>query len=250
MTVDAAAPEEDGGPGSPQREAAPPGNAPSPAEASAAEPPARRGVAILLALSAVVAAVIGGRVAFRSSTATSLWQQSVREETKRAAAYVEDLRYVYTSEQPVAFALSDARFRAEELKNVAPSVEGLNRIVIELEQAIQEYLSSGPLAEASLLFNDERYQGEHGFDVARRVADIRSENPELVALDPEKARASGNRASTHAIRLMATTIIVAIAFMFGSLAQGFPKRRQALLTVGTVMLALGAVSATVVEVVS
>ena len=214
------------------------------------EPPARRGVAILLAVSALVAAVIGGRVAFRSFTATSLWQSSVREETKQAAAYVEQLRFVYTSEQPVAFALAEAKFRAEELDKVAPTVGGLDRIVIELEQAIQEYLSSDAIAESSPLFNDERYRSEVGFDIARRVADARNEDPDLIAIDPEKTRQAGNRASTHAIRLLATTIVIALAFMFGTFAQGFPGRRQAFLTVGYALLGLGAVSAVVVEVVS
>ena len=225
-----------------------------PAEAGgslpSAEPPARRGVAILLAGAALVAAVIGGRVAFRSFTATSLWQQSVREETKRAAAYVETLRYVYTSEQPLAFALAGARFRSEELAKVLPTLSGTDRSAVELEQVLQDYLSSGQLAEASPLFNDPKYRTDRGFDITRRLADQLNENPDLLAIDPERTRAAGNKASTHAIRLMATTIVVAFAFMFGTLAQGFPRRRQAFLTVGTVLLALGTASAAVVEVVS
>jgi hypothetical protein len=215
-----------------------------------ADPPARRGVAILLAASALVAAVIGGRVAFRSFTATSLWQQSVREETKRAAAYVETLRYVYTSEQPLAFALSEARFRSEELEKMLPTLSGTDRSAVELEQVLQNYLSSGKLAEASPLFSDPKYQSDKGFDITRRLADQLNENPDLLAIDPEGTRAAGNKASTHAIRLMATTIIVAVAFMCGTLAQGFARRRQAFLTVGTVLLIIGTASAAAVEVVS
>ncbi|MEA2932062.1 MAG: hypothetical protein QOI56_847 [Actinomycetota bacterium] len=228
---------------------APPAAAP-PAPPAAGQSPAGRGVAILLAASAIVAAVIGGRVAFRSFTATSLWQQSVRQQTKQAAAYVEDLRFVYTSEEPVAFSLSEAKFRAEELAKVAPGLSGLDRTVVELEQALQEYLSSGQVAEASPLFADPRYQGPNGFDIGRRLADQRDENPELLTIDPEKTRRAGNRASTHAVRLLATTIVVAVAFMFGSLAQGFPRRRPAFLAAGYVLLVAGVVSAVVVEVVS
>jgi hypothetical protein len=225
--------------------------APAPPPPPASEEPAyRAGVAILLAAAALAAAVIGGRVAFRSFTATSLWQQSVREETKRAAAYVENLRFVYTSEEPLAFALTEAKFRAEELAKVAAGLSGLNQSAVELEQALQEYLSTGQLAEASPLFNDERYRTPEGFDIGRRLADVSKENPDLLAIDPEKTRAAGDRASTHAIRLLGTTIIVALAFMFGTLAQGFPSRRQAFLTIGTAILAVGVVSATVVEVVS
>jgi hypothetical protein len=229
-------------PGEPGASSAPP---PPPEE-----PAARRGVAILLAGAALVAAVIGGRVAFRSFTATSLWQQSVREETKRAAAYVETLRYVYTSEQPLAFALSEARFRSEELAKLAPTLSGTDRSAVELEQVVQEYLSSGQLAEASPLFNDAKYRSDQGFDITRRLADQLNENPDLLAIDPERTRASGNKASTHAIRLMATTIIVALAFMFGTLAQGFDRRRQVFLSIGTVLLVIGTASAAVVEVVS
>jgi len=215
-----------------------------------AEPAARRGVAVLLAAAALVAAVIGGRVAFRSFTATSLRQQSVREETKQAAAYVETIRFVYSSEQPVAFALAEARFRAEELAKAASNLAGLDRTVVEVEQALQEYLSSGQIAAASPLFNDERYRTQTGFDIGRRLADARNENPELLTIDPERTRRSGNRASDHAVRLLATTVLVALAFMLGTLAQGFPARRQTFLSGGVVVLTLGIVTAAVVEVAS
>ena len=234
----------------------PPAPAEPPAPADPAEPPApaepaaRRGVAILLATAALVAAVIGGRVAFRSFTATTLWQQSVREETKRAAAYVETLRYVYTSEQPLAFALSEARFRSEELAKMLPTLSGTDRPPVELEQVLQSYLSSGPLAESSPLFNEPKYQSDKGFDITRRLADQLNEHPDLLAIDPERTRAAGNKASAHAIRLMATTIIVGFAFMCGTLAQGFARRRQAFLLAGTVLLIIGTASAAVVEVVS
>lgn len=214
------------------------------------DPPSRRGVAVLLAGAALVAAVIGGRVAFRSFTATSLWQQSVREESKRAAAYIETLRYVYTSEQPLAFALSEARFRAEELARVAPALSSSDRAPVELEQALQEYLSSGQLAQASPLFSQERFRNERGFDISRRLADQLNQNPDLLTIDPERTRASGRKASAHAIRLMATTIIVALAFMCGTLAQGFDRRRQLFLSLGTALLVIGTASAAVVEVVS
>ena len=82
------------------------------------------------------------------------------------------------------------------------------------------------------------------------MADLLNEHPDLLAIDPDKTRQAGNRASAHAFRLLATTIIVAVAFMFGSLAQGFPRRRQGLLTAGSVVLAIGVVSAGIVEVVS
>ena len=227
------------------------GREPPPPLVEAAKAPAgQRGVAVLLAASALAAAVIGGRVAFRSFTATSLRQQSVREQTKQAAAYVETLRYVYTSEEPTAFALTEARFRAEELRKVAEGSTGLDRQVVDLEQALQEYLSTGQLAAASPLFNDEKYRTPDGFDIARRVADLRNESPDLLTVDPDKTRRAGNRASTHATRLLATTIVVAVAFMFGSLAQGFPRRRQAFLSIGTVVFVLGIFSAVVVEVVS
>lgn len=223
---------------------------PGSTEAAGTAPPARRGVAILLAGAALVSAVIGGRVAFRSFTATSLWQQSVREESKRAAAYIETVRFVYTSEQPLAFALSEARFRAEELRKVAATLSGSDQAAIEVEQALQEYLSTGQLAEASPLFSDQRFRSERGFDITRRLADQLNENADLLTIDPEKTRASGKKASTHAIRLMATTIVVALAFMCGTLAQGFDRRRRLFLSMGTVLLVLGTASAAVVEVVS
>jgi hypothetical protein len=57
----------------------------------------------------VATAVIGGRAAFMSADASSNWQASIRAQVKQAAAYVEDIRYLYTVEAPQAVLTAEAQ---------------------------------------------------------------------------------------------------------------------------------------------
>lgn len=207
------------------------------------------GVAILLAASAVIAAIIAGRSAFLADGSSESWQQAVREEVKRSAAYIEDIRFVYVDEAPAAFRVTEARIRAEELRKAADKVSGQDRALLLVEAGTQANIAQG-LAPGSEIATNPKYQTKDGgFDVGRRLADNRAENPELVALDPSKAQAAGDRASRKGVRLVACAILVAVAFLMGSLAQGFARLRRGFLSAGAVFAGLGLLSAVVVEVI-
>ena len=73
------------------------------------KPPAergKRGVALMLAIAALMAAAIATRASFLSSQASGTWQFALRSELKLGAAMIEDVRYVYNSEAPIAFAIA------------------------------------------------------------------------------------------------------------------------------------------------
>lgn len=208
------------------------------------------GVAILLAAAAVATAVIGGRAAFMSADASSNWQASVRSQVKQAAAYVEDIRYLYTVETPQAVQVAEAQARAKELAAAARSSTGQNQSLLTVEQSIAANVA-GTLSPNFALTADPKYQlPGGGFDVTRRLADIRNENPALVALDPGGIARVGDHFALRSIRLVACTVLVAGAFLFGALAQGFRRLRRPFLGVGTLLLAAGVVAAVVVEVVA
>ena len=208
-----------------------------------------RGPAILLTAAAVAVAIVGGRASLRSADATYLWHDAVRQEVKRAAAYVEDIRFVYSSETPVALKVTEARLRQEELAKAIPTAPPTVRSLLEVEQRAQSEVAKS-LAENVDLLSDPSYRTPDGFDVARRLADARAKNPDLVALNPDIAESGGDDASDHAIRLVAVTPLIAAAFLCGSLAQGVPRRRRGWLSVGTVFLLVGVAAAVAVEVVS
>jgi FlaG/FlaF family flagellin (archaellin) len=92
-----------------------------------------RTVAVLLALAAVVGIVLGGRASLVRSSATDAWQGALRQEIKRAAGAVEDVRYVYTSEAPIAFQVDEAKIRATEARRAAARATGLTKRVLLLE---------------------------------------------------------------------------------------------------------------------
>jgi hypothetical protein len=217
---------------------------------SAASPPTKdrvgRGVAVLLALAAAAAALIGGRASLVSSSASGSWQASVRQEVKRSAATVEDVRYVFTVVAPQAVDVVAARIQAEKLRGVGGSRGGLLRELLVQEARVRETFAD-TFAEANDLVVD-RYRVGEGYDVWRFLAATRRANPELLAVDPDEPMAHGDEATSRARRGVAATIPVAGAFLAGALAQGFPGRRRILVVLGFVLLAAGVIGAVLVEV--
>lgn len=220
---------------------------PASAEPVAPSEPAGRGVALMLALAAVLAAAVATRASFLSSEAAGLWQSAIRNELKLGAAMVEDVRFVYNDEGPQAFRIAAARVRAEEYRrrarNAAPDVARVLRV-----EATAQQLVADSLVESSDIAKEEKYETEDGgFDLARRLADNRARNPDLVAIDADAIQAEGDDLAARAVLMLSTAVPVGVAFLLGALAQAY-RRRRALLTAGYVVLGLSLVLAVVVEV--
>ena len=207
------------------------------------------GVALLLTAAAILAALIAGRAHAHSANAATAWQTSTRDKVKEAVSYVESIRYIYGVEVPRALAVTEVRLRADELAQLVNdrSLSASTRRSIAVEKAAQEAVLEG-IASASTLASDPKYRTDNGFDAVRMLIDDRNANPELLAVDPEASHEEGDRLSEKAIALMATTVLVAVAFLCGSLARGFPRRRRLWLPTGFFFLAAGLVSAVVIEV--
>ena len=204
-------------------------------------------MALLLALAATVAAVLGARAAVVSSAASEVWQTAVREEVKRSAALVEDVRYVYAVEAAVALRAAAAAVEADELRQSADSLGDAAKSAAESAAFVRQ-TSADALAGAFDLTKDPRYHAGDGYDVAARLADVRNQHPELVALDPDMTMDMGSEESRRGWRLVAATILAAVAFLCGSLAQGFPRYRLPLTVAGFAFVALASAVAILVEV--
>lgn len=208
-----------------------------------------RAVALVLAAAAIVVAVVGARASLVAANASVAWQQAVVEEVKQAAGYVEDIRHVYGDEAQAALLYTEVRFRSEELAAATlPPAAGPQALVTVERDAWQEVAKA--LAPSTELATDPGYATEGGFDIGRRLADVRGQSPDLVDLHPEATEAGGDEAGDHAIRLVTTTPLSAGAFLFGSLAEGFPRRRRAFLGTAVALLLLGIATALVVEVIA
>ena len=195
----------------------------------------------MLAAAAVVAAVLAGMSSLRSEAAFDALQKANREEVKHAAALVEDVRFVYADEGPSALRALEARIRSEELRIKARDVSGEARAAIVREASVAEALAD-TLTEAGFDLGLPEYRTEEGgLDIARRLADARARNPELVALNPESSQALGERLGHEATLGLAATIPVGVAFMFGALGQTIARRRRPLVLIGWACIAVALV---------
>lgn len=218
------------------------------AEGQPEDEQAGTGVAVLLAVAAVLAATIAGRGSILSDKGSDTYHEAIREHVKQSAAVVEDIRFLYDEEASQALLVAEARILADEYRREAGQVSGAARDFLRLEAAALEQLAA-TLAEASELAGDDRYEtDDDAFDVAVRLADRRALNPELVALDPDATEAEGVATARKAAALVGTTVPVAVAFLFGALAPALPRRRRQLVWIGFAFVGIGLVAALLVEV--
>jgi hypothetical protein len=208
------------------------------------------GVAILLTIAAVVAAVIGLRAAIASSSASESWQSALRTEVKRSAGAMEDTRYLYQAELPIAVRVVEARILQDELLAEAQDQTGPTKQALLLEANVQGQIVTA-LSPSSDLANRSDYVLSSGaLDLGKRLADLRAQNPDLLALDPDGLEATGDRLAHKAELLTFALIPTSFAAFLGVLAQPFRRRRTLLLMLGSLTLAGGAAMALIVEVVA
>jgi hypothetical protein len=208
-----------------------------------------QGVGILLAAAALMAAAVAGRSALLADSATDSWQSAIRNEVKQKAAIVEDVRFVYESEAAFALAVAEADIRGQELDDAAEATQGITRSALEVEAFAQQQLARA-FTDASKIASDPRYAVEpEGFDLGRRLADVRNENPELVALDPGDQQSDGDELGHQAALEMTAAIPAAVAFLLAALAQAFARARRVLLVGSVVFLVAGLLTVVAVELV-
>ena len=219
-----------------------------PAPERAREAGGRPYVALLAAAAAVVIAILGVRAAFLGSEASAAWQTAVRQEVKRAAATVENVRYLYENEALPALQLVKVQLLEEEYQKAADTAaDGPVKDALAAEAGRYRQLLAIYTA-GSLVANDPKYALEGGgYDLVSRLVDLRNENPELVAIDPDALAAAGDAASAQASEYLRAAIPVSLTFLFAALANGFPRRRRPLLGAGVVTMAIGIAAAFAVE---
>jgi hypothetical protein len=209
---------------------------------------------LVLAVAAVLAAGLAARSALLSSSAAGARQMAVRTELKLGAAMVEDVRYVYNTEGPRAFRIAAARVRAEEYGRRADASRGDVAAAMRIEANAQRLTadtlvqSEAELDFPSIAADDTYLTPSGGYDLGRRLTDVRAENPDLVVLDPAGIQAEGEHKADLAVKLLGATVPVGFAFMFGALGQAYTRRRRGLLVGAWVALGVAVVLAVLIEV--
>jgi hypothetical protein len=206
------------------------------------------GVAVLLATAAVVAAIIGARASMVSSAASESWQSALRTEVKRSAGAMEDVRYLYQTEMPVAIRILQARLVQGELQVAAAATTGPAREALLLEADVQAGIIDGLTSSSNLAGKAAYALPSGGFDLGKRLADLRAQNPALVTLDPDGLEVAGDNLAHKADLLTLALLPTSIGAFLGVLAQPFKRRRGLLLAAGSAALAMGVIVALGVEV--
>lgn len=223
-------------------------------DADAARPGHQRGngtVAVLLAIAAVVAALVGARASVVSSNASDVWQSALRAEVKRSAGATNDASLLYLTEFPPAVRVLSARMLADALRAAEAGQSKAVVEALELEAALQLQLV-GLLSATTPLSAESAYVlPSGGFDLGKRLAAIRSEGSvgsDLLALDPDSLVATGDQLADKATLLTYALILISLCALLGILAQPVRRYRRMLLAAGVVALVCGVAMALAVEV--
>jgi hypothetical protein len=204
-------------------------------------------VAILLAAAAVVAAVIGARAASVGDEGSDTYHSSIRQDVKAGAALVEDVRFVYQEEAALAFQVAESIARSQESRLQAQESEGLAKSLLESDAGSQEGVVKTLRGSSDLAFDPKYEVPGGGYEVLERLADVRAENPDLVAIDADSTEERATDMNFESALLIATTVPAALAFLCGALANGFPSARRWLVPVGFALTGLSLILALIVE---
>jgi len=206
-----------------------------------------RGVAVLLGAAAIAAAIVGALAAGHSSDAADAWNSAVRLDLKRATVALEDVRYVYQSEVPQAVTVLRARSLAAAY-TAAAAADPASAPAMTIA-ANGELNAAKAMDQSVPLASDAKYAlPGGGVDLARRLADIRNENPDLVAIDPDAVQAQGDALAAKAGWLLLALIPLGLCALLGTLAQAFRGSRTPLLIGGSVLLGSAVIVALAAEI--
>lgn len=229
-------------------QAAPPSPATPPSPTAAdGEGSSHRGVAILLGLTAATAALVGALATGAGNDAGDAWQSALRTEVKRSAAADIALGQVYQGEVPTAVEAVGLRITEGRLREAASAATGATATVLTEEADTLAGVRQA-MGTSNELMNGAYDLPGGGVDLGKRLAAVRAEDPDMVALDPQAQLDEGDALGIKSFLLTLALLPLGFAALFGALAEPFDQHRRALLAVGTVALATGALIALAVGV--
>jgi hypothetical protein len=152
-------------------------------------------------LVTILVALVVAAGAFLTGSAAGKWQESVSAQTKRSLATIEDVRFVYTDEAPRALELALAE--AREAESSGSDAETEREVLFAARQAT---------SRDNLAANRYRQPGR-GYDVPRRLADVREQNANLTRISPEAALEAGDRRNRLALVLLWATLPLVLLYV-------------------------------------
>jgi len=207
-----------------------------------------RGVAVLLGMAAILAAIVGVRATGLASDASDTWQSALRTEVKRSAAALNDIGYLYQTEVPPVVTILGTRMQEAELRAAAATETGPVADTLTREADVQASVLTAISSSYELATDPAYALPGGGVNLGLRLADLRNQTPALLALDPDTIQAAGDALGAKAASMTLPLLPIGVAALFAALAQPFAGRRRLLLAIGAAALAVGALGAVAVEV--
>jgi hypothetical protein len=198
-----------------------------------------RGIALLLAATAIAAAIVAAMSSGLASQAGDAWQSALRQDAKRAAAATSDIQFIYQTEVPQAVAVLGARLQEARLREAALTATAPVAAALTTEADAQKGVAEAIGASVPLVADDTYLLPDGARNLSQRLADRRAETPDLVAINPETALAEGDALAAQASSMTLALWPFAFAAMLGALAEPFRRQRRLLLALGTASLGLG-----------
>jgi len=230
------------------RDVAESGPVEGPAEKASDDDRQEFGVALLLAIAAVSAALMGGWAAILGVQGAGELSVAVREDVRRGARIVGDARRLYEEDASVSHRVAELHLLGEELDRAAAEESGSVDAVLRAEAEANRFTAL-VLAETSELADGDPEAATQvdGGDLLARFAEIRAErSDELASLDPDATQADAEDDERSSAGMIGASLFVAFAFLLGALAEVMPGSRRPLLVGGYASVAIGIVAAVVI----
>lgn len=218
-----------------------------------AEPPTKDNeyrVVVLLAVAAIVGALIGGRAALLNDRGGDQLTDAINADVRSGARIVGDVRQLYEEDASVAHRVAELELLGEELAAVASEQTDAEATAILRGDAEANTAAAALLADTSSLLEGDGQAALDltGVDLLERLGEIRDErSAELQALDPDALQAEAEDQLQASSRLMALLVVVALAFLFGALAEVLDRSHRLLLAGGYACLVVAGGAALLIE---
>lgn len=207
-------------------------------------------VVILLSIAAIIGALIGGRAALLNDQGGDQLTDAVNADVRRGARIVGDVQRLYQEDASVALRVAEMQLLSEELAVVAGEQSDDEAEAILSGDAEANAFAAETLANSSSLLEGDTLAalGLEGGGLLDRLAEIREErSAELRALNPDALQAEAEDQLEASSRLMLLLVVVALAFLFGALAEVRSGSRRLLLIGGYACLGLAGIAGLIIE---
>jgi hypothetical protein len=165
-----------------------------------------------LLVTVVVALLLGGAT-YSANQAADSWQKSTTEEIKWSARALEQLRFVYLDEASDAALIARWENRAAVLGDLAATgAAGLLSAEAETARKIAEQKVFGLSGTNSLVAEKFRLPGG-GFDVVRRLAELRQQETGVAAASAPTLMDDGDRLSLVAAVLTSSAVLSVLGWL-------------------------------------